>query len=341
MSTKANPTLVGAFILTALCLALIAIVILGSIQLKDNRLHCVAFFTGSLYGLDVGAPVTFRGVTIGRVSAVRINFDRQNNDYLIPVYVDIEHNPDRTTDRTDTNKASQDPLEIRSMLQQSIDKGLRAQLKTTSLLTGKLYIELAFFQNAQLPPLHNTDEALFEIPTQPSGLEQITQKLESLPLTEILEKTASALDGINTLIHSKETQHALTSLNATLDRLNSLITSADAAFPTVASDLKKGLANFATLSATANTLLRTADKELPALSTELKHLLTGLHSTAETLTKTLQNVEKITSKDSLFAYQVTTSLREIERAAASIRQLTDYLQQTPNALIFGPAKETP
>lgn len=336
MSKKANPTFVGAFILTALCLTLATVVILGKIKFKDNRLRCVAFFTGSLYGLDVGAPVTFRGVTIGRVSAVRINFDKQNNDYLIPVYVDIEQKPDRTGD----DNANWDPNEVRTMLQQLIDKGLRAQLKITSLLTGKLYIDLAFFQGAQLP-LHSKDDALFEIPTQPSGLEQITQKLESLPLNEILNKTASALDGINSIINSDETRHALTSLDTTLDRINSLLARADAEFPAVAGELKKGLTNFATLSATANTLLRTADKELPAMSAELKHLLTGLNATAEALTSTLQNLEKLTAKDSIFAYQVTTSLREIERTATSIRQLTDYLQQTPNALIFGQGKETP
>jgi len=68
LSKKANPTLVGVFVLIALALALVAIVILGKIKLKDNRFRCVAYFTGSLFGLDIGAPVTFRGVTIGRVS---------------------------------------------------------------------------------------------------------------------------------------------------------------------------------------------------------------------------------------------------------------------------------
>lgn len=336
MSKKANPTLVGAFVLIALALTLAAIVVLGKIKLKDNRFRCVAYFTGSLYGLDVGAPVTFRGVTIGRVSAVRINFDKHNNNYIIPVYVDIEQTPDLSGEQPE--RWDRDAL--RGVLQQLIAQGLRAQLKVSSLLTSKLYVDLAFFPGTE-PQLHSKETSVFEIPSQPSGLEQITQKLESLPLNEILNKTAAALDGINSIVNSKETRHTLESLDATLDRLTSLLGHVDNAFPELAAELKKGLTNFATLSATADTLLRSADKELPKVSTELKQLMTGLNATAGALTKTLNNIEQMTAKDSLFAYQLAGSLREIERAAASIRQLTDYLQQNPNALVFGQGEDKP
>jgi paraquat-inducible protein B len=336
LSKKANPTLVGFFVLIALALALVAVVILGKIKLKDNRFRCVAYFTGSLYGLDIGAPVTFRGVIIGRVSAVRINFDKQQNNYIIPVFIDIEQTPDLT----DNHAENWNPDTISGMLQQLIDQGLRAQLRISSLLTGKLYVDLAFYPDSEML-LHNKDTALFEIPSQASGLEQITQKLESLPLDEILNKTAAALDGINSIINSTETRRTLDSLDSTLNRLNTLFTRADAEFPALAAELKKGLTNFAALSATANTLLRTADKELPGMSAELKQLLTGLNTTAGALAKTLHNIEQLTAKDSMLSYQFAGSLREIERAAASIRQLTDYLQQNPNALLFGQGEDKP
>jgi len=336
LSKKANPTIVGAFVLVAIVLTVAAIIVLGKIKLKDDKLRCVAFFTGSLYGLDIGAPVTFRGVTIGRVSQIRINFDKEQNNYIIPVYVDIEQSPD-----LDGNKpASRQPENIRKMIQELIGQGLRAQLKISSLLTAKLYIDLAIYPNTEFQ-LRGKNSGLIEIPTTPSGIEQITQKLESLPLNEILNKTATALDGINSIINSKETRNVLGSLESTLGRLNTLLGQADAEFPALAAELKKGLTNFAALSATANTLLHTADKELPGMSAELKQLLTGLNATAGSLTKTLNNVEQLTAKDSLLAYQVAGSLREIERAAASIRQLTDYLQQKPNALLFGQGEDKP
>lgn len=336
MSKKANPTLVGAFVLTAIGLTIAAIVILGNIKFKDDRFRCVAYFTGSLYGLDIGAPVTFRGVTIGRVSAVRISFDAQKNNYIIPVYIDIQQTPDLTNNRSE----NWHPDTIRAMLTELIDQGMRAQLKITSLLTGKLYIDLAFYPGTKAQ-LRGKDTDLFEIPTQVSGLEQITQTLETMPLSEILHKTATALDGINSIINSKETRNALAALDTTMDRVNTLLGRADSEFPALAAELKKGLTNFAALSATADRFLHTADKQLPGMSSEFKHLLSGLNATAASLTKTLNNIEQLTAKDSLLSYQAGASLREIERAAASIRQLTDYLQQNPNALLFGQGEDSP
>ena len=336
MSKKANPTLVGTFVLIALALALAAVIVLGKIKFKDDRFQCVAYFAGSLYGLDVGAPVTFRGVTIGRVTSVQISFDAQHNNYLITVSLDIEQKPG-LVGQQNTSWSSE---ELRAILQQMIDQGLRAQLKLASFLTGKLYIDLAFFPKTQLN-LNNQDTSLFEIPTLPSDLEQFTQKLERLPLAEILDKTASALDGINNIVNSKETRNTLASLNATMDRMSGLIAHADKEFPILIADLEKGLTNFADLTAAATTFLRTANKEMPEASAELKHLLSGLNATAETLTQTLRNIEQLTAKDSLFSYQMTTSLREIERAAVSVRQLSDYFQQHPDALIFGQREDTP
>lgn len=336
MSKKANPTLIGTFVLVALIITIAAIVVLGKIKFRDDRFRCVAYFTGSLFGLDVGAPVTFRGVTIGRVSAVRINVDQNRNAYIIPVTIDIEP----TTSLTTSLATEWSQETVRTTLTQMIDQGLRAQLKVTSLLTGKLYIELALHPG-NTAPLHGTDPHLLEIPTMPSGLEQITQKLESLPLTEIVNKAAVALDGINSIINSQETRRALTAAAATLDRLNSLLARADSEFPAITQELKKGLANIGTLAKTADTLLHTADSQLPGLSQEFKQLLTGLTSTTATLTKALTNLEQMTAKDSLLTYQLGVSLQEIERAAVSIRQLTDYLQQNPNALVFGQEEGKP
>ena len=329
MSKKANPVLVGSFVLGALGLIIAAIIILGNIKLKDNRLRCIAYFTGSLYGLDIGAPVTFRGVAIGRVSQIRILYDDAQKNYAIPVYIDIEQTPLDSDLGTSWEQDS-----VRKVMGQLIENGLRAQLKISSLLTSKLYIDLAF-QPGTMLRLRHKDDKLFEIPTLPSGLEQITQKLEKLPLDEILNKTASALDGINSIINSEETRRALKSLDSTLNRLDILLGDMDEHIPGVLNELKSGLTNIATLSATATTVLKTTDKEIPVISNELQKLLVSLDKAAGSAVKSLNNLDQLTANDSNFSFQVIASLREIEKAAVSIKQLTDYLQQYPNALVFG------
>lgn len=336
MSKKANPTMVGAFVLVGLGLLIASITILGNIKFRDDTFRCIAFFSGSLWGLDTGAPVTFRGVTIGRVSQISIQYEQQpqQGQHLIPVYIDIEQPPASV----DQGKGRMKRSELQQVMEQLVGQGLRAQLKTTSLLTGKLYIDLAFHPGTELR-LHNRDEKLIELPTLPSGLEQITQKLESLPLSDIINKTAAALDGINGILHSEQAGRVLQTLDAALTRMDTLLAHTDAELPGLVGELKKAISQYTALAESANLLLRTADKELPKASGELHQLLASLNTTANSLTRTLANLEQLTAKDSDLSFQLTGSLREIERAAASIRELTDFLQQHPNALIFGQGED--
>ena len=81
------------------------------------------------------------------------------------------------------------------------------------------------------------------------------------------------------------------------------------------------------------------DKELPKTSEELHQLLASLSTTANGLTRTLANLEQLTAKDSDLSFQLTGSLRAIELAAASVRDLADFLQQHPNALVFGQGED--
>lgn len=336
MSKKANPTLVGAFVLGAIVLTVAAVIVLGGLRLKDDRIHGVTFFTGSLRGLDVGAPVTFRGVTIGRVTNIQINYDRQQSNYIIPVYIDIEQHPDPSG-----KISTQASVEIAgTRIAQLIDQGLRAQLKISSLLTGKLYIDLDFHPNTQVE-LHNKDADLIEIPTLPSGLEQITQRLESLPLDEILHKTASALDGINSIINSPETRKTLLALENTLVNIDALTEQAGNELSQMSGELRQGLASITSLADTAGIFLQTVNKEAVPMSRDLRQMLTSLDATALALTETLDSINQLTAKDSTLSYQVVNSLRELESAASSIRQLTEYLQRYPNALVFGQGENKP
>lgn len=336
MSKKANPTLVGTFVLVAIFLTVAVVIVLGGFRIKDDRIRCVTFFTGSLYGLDVGAPVTFRGVTVGRVTSIQINYDRQQSTYIIPVYIDIEQNPD-PSGRVSTQASA----EIAgTTIAQLIDQGMRAQLKISSLLTGKLYIDLDFHPKTQVE-LHDKVADLIEIPTLPSGLEQITQRLESLPLDEIIQKAASALDGINSIINSAETRKTLLSLEKTLANIDTLTEEAGSELSLLSDELQKGLAGITSLADTAGTFLHTVSKEAVPTSRDLRQMLTSLDAMALALTKTLESINQATAKDSTLSYQMINSLRELESAASSIRQLTEFLQRYPNALVFGQGEDKP
>src|ERR1700743_515716 len=119
MSKKANPALVGSFVIGAIVLVVIAIVALGSANLFQSRPHAVAYFPGSVNGLAVGAPVTWLGVRIGSVTEVRMDFDAQRRAVRIPVFMEFE------PERVNIVGGEADTIKIKDL----VSKGLRAQLQ--------------------------------------------------------------------------------------------------------------------------------------------------------------------------------------------------------------------
>jgi paraquat-inducible protein B len=107
----------------------------------------VMYFKGSLRGLSVGAPVDLRGITIGEVKALSVEYEREGGTLRFPVEVDIY--PQRIRGR---NRRADRPLGIddssetasRALVDSLVAHGMRAELRTGSLLTGQKYVALDF-----------------------------------------------------------------------------------------------------------------------------------------------------------------------------------------------------
>lgn len=191
----------------------------NSIQqsLYTKYIDYLMFFKSSVRGLQPGAPVEFRGIRLGTVAKVPFFVEglRQtlNTDYRIPVLIRIE------TERT-ANRFGDGP-ELATHLQDLIQRGLRGSLKSASLVTGALYVDLNFYSN--VPPVKGISKFgdYDIIPTVSSGLEQIQQslietldKINKMPLSPLLTQTASTL---------QQGEKALQNLQTTLDQLNQLL----------------------------------------------------------------------------------------------------------------------
>ena len=85
MSKKANPTAVGAFALGALILLVGVILVFGSDRFMKRSMKAVLYFDESVEGLDVGAPVIFRGVKVGAVTDIQLVYDVARKEFRIPV----------------------------------------------------------------------------------------------------------------------------------------------------------------------------------------------------------------------------------------------------------------
>ncbi len=159
---KASPKAVGGFVIGAALIGMIAVIVFGSGRIFQKREQHVAFFTGSLQGLRLGAPVQFRGVQIGTVSEIYIQFDTETLDFLIPVILDI--NTDLIQAIGETEEQPEDNIE------ELIEEGLRAQLAVQSFVTGQQAVQLALHPGTPVRMVE-TDLPYGQIPTIPSAFE--------------------------------------------------------------------------------------------------------------------------------------------------------------------------
>ena len=146
MSKQVSPTLIGSFFLAALGLVIIAILMFGGGSYFKKHHQFVLFFhtENNLNGLNVGAPVKLEGVKIGEVKEVALLLDEKTLEVVKPVVIELDYSNIINDDDDDTDFESKDGDAHDKSTKNFIKKGLKAQLKTQSLLTGLLYIEFQF-----------------------------------------------------------------------------------------------------------------------------------------------------------------------------------------------------
>ena len=179
---------------------------------KDNTL-LVMYFDESIQGLNVGSPVVFKGVEIGKVAKINIVADAGNLQFSIPVYVRMLPN------QGFNGRGSYE--DNRALLNELIAKGLRARLATQSILTGQLLIEFEMLPDTPIV-LKNLakDKKYFEIPTTLSAKEALSKGFQSLPFRQSLEKFNVLLDELN-----RQMPVLLPQINKTFKDVDKMVTS--------------------------------------------------------------------------------------------------------------------
>jgi paraquat-inducible protein B len=199
-----------------------------ALQRPDTEVRKVRmYFNESVRGLLTGAPVDFRGIVIGEVQAVSLEFDTKQRQYRFPV--DINIYPQRLRSEGSPPESSEQLMQ-RLLGHGLLGNGLRGQLKTGNLLTGMLFVSLDFFPNApkrainwkQNPIVLDTMPGVFD--ELQTSLVSIAKKLDQLPLKDIGEELKQAITSLRSTLVSadKMVQHAdsetLPKVNATLEQ---------------------------------------------------------------------------------------------------------------------------
>ena len=188
---KANKTLIGAFVVGAVGLFILAIIIFGSGTLFKQSDKYVLFFDGSIKGLSEGAPVIFRGVKVGNVADIGLLYNKKDKTVLIPVVIDVE---------LLRVKGVPDKLGYPDY-KQLIKEGLRAKLEIQSFITGQLMIGLDFHPDKPVK-LYDVARKYPELPALPISPD-IFDVMNELPVKEIADDLEQTVNGINRLVNSE------------------------------------------------------------------------------------------------------------------------------------------
>ena len=256
-------------------------------QLHDTEAQAVAepdgppfridmIFNQSVRGLKVGAPVEFRGMELGKVYDIDLEFDTDQRRFHIHVKANLY--PRRFGNAYDSimtvGRATDYPGQL--LLGPMVKHGLRAQLQAGNLLTGQQFVALDFFPDADPVEFDATLQPVV-IPTIPGNFDRLQEQISAI----VTKLNAVPFEGI-----SKDLRSGLASMNALLKEINTSVA------PQAAAALKEAR-------------------------------------------KSLESVNSLLSTDSPTGTNLERTLRELTGAARSLRNLGDYLQAHPNALIGG------
>ena len=239
-------------------------------------------FDGSVRGLSVGAPLDFRGVTVGEVVKMGVAVDPKTFNFTMPVLVKLF--PERLASSQFVGAkltVSESPGVRLSRVKQLIDKGLRAQLRSGNLLTGQLYVALDFFPDAPKAKGDPTAKKPPEIPTIPGTFEELQNNLAN-----VMKK----LDKLQIEEIGADTRKLIASLDETLKRVDTLLQGADTLVKRVDSDLmpdlRRALDNAGATLNSANAVLGSESplqSDLRQTLMEVNRTLAAIRALADTL----------------------------------------------------------
>ena len=264
-----------------------------------KKIKFIMFFDSSIRGLNLGAPVEFKGIKVGTVLDVRLEFDSGSTSFRIPVLIEIE--PQRIIER-----GNQEMDQSHQALQRLVKRGLRARLQTGSLLTSQLFVELDMHPGSPIN-LSGSDTPYPELPTLPtSNFGAITQSAEDLlaklNAVDIKEVTSVLIDTIQT---ANKTMH---NADKAIESANTLI--GTPGIPEAIENVRITLKNFknitqkvddSNLIASATKTFSSVDKTINSADKAINNANTliaapGIPEAIEDIRIALKNFKNITQK---------------------------------------------
>lgn len=314
---KSKSVVIGAFIAGAILLVFIALLFFSGGQLFSHKERVIMYFSGSIQGLQVGAPIKLKGVVLGEITEIQINFQSDDKNVLTAVTADL------ALQRINRKGGDVD----RDFFEEAITRGLRAQLNYQSFLTGLLYVELDFFPDtpAQIYGFQHTH---LELPTVGTEFEEIAKTLQDLNIKGVIDNLEKLSANIAKLVESGAVEETLVSVKNAADSIDQTAI----VLRTDVNNISQGL-NKTTGELTV--LLKSLNQQAPAITANLNQTLVLLQQSLDQFNSTAQSIDTTFAEDSPLVYQLNRTLKDVSRSADALRDLSDTLEQQPESLLRG------
>lgn len=329
MKTKISPTIVGMFVLGAMALALIALLAFGGVNFFSKPQRFVVYFDESVHGLDLGSPVKLRGVRVGRVVNLNVQFDTRNRQSVVEVLCEFSHSTVK-----DEVGAMFD-VSSRKELEKMIAQGLRARLDVAGLATGMLFVELDFLDAPPLSPAVKAiaDPKFVVVPSVPSAISEFQASLTEI-LTSLKRVDFAGLSHeMNGLL--VDTRREIKSLE--LAKLSAEWTKAGTAFNELArsGEFQKTFAHLNDTIDQLSKMLANVDGQIQPAGQKLNDALAEAKLVMQSFNEAAETARRFISAQNGLGEETIRTMQQLNEAAASIQRLAEFLERNPNALLTG------
>lgn len=328
MKTKVSPAAVGIFVIGALALGLIGLLSFGSLSLFSKPHRFMVYFDESIHGLDLGSPVKLRGVRVGRVVDLAVNYDDAANKSVVAVTCELTRNV--ITDEKGVTQKIAGPADIQTM----VDHGLRAQLGVLGLATGLLFVELDFEDHDHAPaPKPDPAQKYVVIPALASAISQyqasiseILSDLKKVDFAGISRDTKNLLATANRKLGEADVKGLSDKVGAAAEAVTTFINSPEA---------RQTFLNLNAALTDLRVVLARIDGNVGPISAELKQTLADAQAALKSLDATATTTQRFIAAQGSVGDEATSALRQLADAAAALERLSDAITRNPSSLIVG------
>ena len=298
MSARANYFKIGLFVLCGAFIAVVGLMALGAGSLLQTKFYAESYFQESVQGLDIGSPIKFRGVQIGRVETITLvgaEYPTEKRYVLVrfSLYRDA------------VGALSQ--AAVKRFVDSEAEKGLRVRLAFQGV-TGAAYLEADYLEAERAPWLSIDWQPDYPfLPSAPStitryseAMDGILKHIEQIDIQAIgsgLEQALTALNGFMKKAQvgeiSQQTLQLMTELRASNRRLERMLAIAEAPVDTILQELPKTVQNLNRLTAQLNALAGDLPENIAPLGSTLRRLNGLLAAEQQTIEETLDNIQQV------------------------------------------------